>query len=143
MTEEITTVKRVLEEFLGRIKGTTCYRDKITIYAPTCRGKCVDVVNELEKDINRIFGGSTSWEGRGCWYNPEIQDVECEPVRVIEAAHNCITEKQARQLAQALMDYARDAQQYALAVSENGAFYIAETKKMMKRLLEMLLQKEI
>ena len=144
MGEEITTVKRVLEDFMRRVKGVTCYPDKLRVYAPTCYGKCEHIVKDLRKRLDYIFKGSTTYDAEGCWvyYDKEKGkwERECEPVKVIEIATFCLTPDKAKKFIDGLIWYATRAKQYSIAV-ENGQFYIAETEEMLKALKESLKKK--
>ncbi|MEM4603439.1 MAG: hypothetical protein QW842_06535 [Candidatus Nezhaarchaeales archaeon] len=61
------SVEDKLEEFLRGIKGVTCFRERLKIYAPTCHGKCVDAVERLIKRVNEVIGGSTVYDAEGFW----------------------------------------------------------------------------
>lgn len=114
-----------LEKWLREMIGTegTCFSEKMKVYAPTCYGRCIDAVERLIHKINEIFGGSTTYkEAEGCWINPEGK-TECEPVMVIEVGHHCTDYPTARKFVEAIRDYAVEADQQAISISQ-GSFYI-------------------
>jgi len=119
-----------IEEWLRTVRGGICYTEKLKFYAPTCYGKCLDAVQKLATKINNVFGGSTIYDAKGCWINPR-GELECEPVKVIEAAHHCTNPEAAEKIAQALVDYAGEAKQEYLAVEE-GSFFVAPSEEMAK-----------
>jgi len=126
------TVKDALEEWLKNIKGVTCFTEVLRIYAPTCYGECIDAVERLLDRLNKIFGGSTVYKDcQGCWFNEEENRMECEPVWVIEIGHRCLTPEEAKEVAKAIVDYAREANQYSVAIAGSN-FYIAESSRMLK-----------
>ncbi|MEM2188972.1 MAG: hypothetical protein QXG35_06540 [Nitrososphaerota archaeon] len=47
------------------IKGVTCFRERLKIYAPTCYGKCIDAVEKLISNVNRVTDGSTVYDAEG------------------------------------------------------------------------------
>ena len=124
------SVEDELRRWLQTVRGVTCYRDKLKIYAPTCYGRCLREVEELIAEVNKIVGGSTVYDAEGSWVTPEGR-VETEPVKVIEAAHHCLSRDEAVKLARAITEYARKANQSAIAV-EAGSFYIAETPRLLE-----------
>ncbi|MEM4977364.1 MAG: hypothetical protein QXT64_08580 [Desulfurococcaceae archaeon] len=36
-------VEKALEKFLENIRGVTCFRERLKIYAPTCHGSCLRI----------------------------------------------------------------------------------------------------
>jgi len=120
-------IEDAIEEWLKTVRGGVCYTEKLKFYAPTCYGKCINAVNKLISKINETFGGSTVYNAEGCWIDPE-GNLECEPVKVIEAAHNCTTSETAKEIAKAITDYAKEANQEYLAIEE-GSFFIAPSKE--------------
>lgn len=127
----VSAVEDELRKFLNRIKGVVCLRERLKIYAPTCYGKCVGEVEELISRINEVIGGSTVYDAEGSWFNERLGRVETEPVKVIEAAHHCLSEEEARKIVEAIADYARKTNQTSVAVYE-GNFYIAETPELLE-----------
>jgi hypothetical protein len=132
-------VKDEVERWLGSITGVTCYPEKMKVYAPTCRGKCLPAVERLVKRLNELFGGSTVYDAEGTWTSPEGR-VEREPVKVIEVAHHCTDPEAARRFAEALVDYAVEAKQEAMAVSQ-GSFYIAPTPELVEGLKRLRMRR--
>jgi len=129
---EAEQVKDALREWLETIRGVTCYRDRLRVYAPTCYGACVGAVERLTKRISEALGGATVYDAEGCWVN-ERGELECEPVKVIESAHHCLSPSKAREVAEAIGDYAREADQRYLAVEE-GTFFITSSEEFMESL---------
>ena len=119
-----------IEKFFKKFAGK-CFPEKLKIYAPTCYGKCIDAVEELNSKVLETFGGSTVYDAEGCWISEETGETECEPVKVIEVGHHCTDRETAKKLIQAIKDYAVKAKQYSVAVSQ-GSFYIAETEELVK-----------
>ncbi len=131
-------VELELDKFLNSIRGRVCFTQVLRVYTPTCYGKCDEAVNELSADLARDFGGTTMYEKvQGCWVDPKDK-LECEPVKVIELAHECATRDDLRKLAKAIVKYSQKANQHSIGI-RNGSFYIAESKELLERhLLESL-----
>ena len=113
-----------LEEWLDQVtmeRGGVCFTETIKFYLPTCEGWCEDAVSRFIDAVNRVFGGSTNYRAEGCWVSPEGKTM-CEPVVVVESSHHCTDEREAREIADALLRYAEEANQQWLAVSQ-GKFY--------------------
>lgn len=113
-----------------RPEARTCFKHKMKIYAPTCYGKCQGDVHQLIKEINRIFNGATVYNAEGNWYNPQLKDIETEPIKVIEIGHDCLKGQQAKDLVKAMTKYAVASKQQAMSIVD-GDFYIAETPEML------------
>jgi hypothetical protein len=124
-------VRDAIEEWLKGIKGVTCFTEKMKVYAPTCYGKCIDAVNELIYELNKMFGGSTVYDAEG-YYVMNGREVK-EPVKVIEIGHRCTDSETARKFGEAVAKYATRAEQSAIAIHQND-FYIAETPEMLESL---------
>jgi len=135
----MATIEDELRRFLMGVRGTVCFPDKTRIYAPTCYGECIDEVNKLIEEVNKLFGGSTVYDAVGSWYNEEKGIIETEPVKVIESAHNCLTKEGAERLMKAITNYGRRANQTAISVENGNQFYIARTED----LLQALKRKEL
>lgn len=126
-------VKSIVEEWLASVPEVICFTERMKVYAPTCHGKCEDAVTTLVDKINRLFGGSTTYDScTGCWYDAEKNKVECEPAKVIELAHSCGDQAQLRQLMDAIIDYTVAADQKALSIM-NGHFYIAKKPSLIEK----------
>ena len=134
MVSSLSEVRDEIESWLRGIKGVTCFTEKMKVYAPTCDGKCIDAVEKLISRINTIFGGSTVYDAEGTWV--EDTRVIREPVKVIEVGHRCTRPEEARAFAEAITEYAREANQSAIAIHQND-FYIAETPEMIKAFKEL------
>lgn len=132
-------LEKWLHEMVGA--GGVCFPEKFKVYAPTCYGKCEDAVMRLVHKINQIFGGSTTYkEVEGCWYDEEKGVTECEPVAVIEVGHHCTDYDQARKFIEAIAEYAIEADQKAISISQNSFFIIPseEFEKRMEQIREKL-----
>jgi hypothetical protein len=131
----MSQVRDEIDRWLAGIRGVVCYTEKMKVYAPTCHGRCLPAVEKLISRVNELFGGSTVYDAEGTWLSPEGRVVR-EPVKVIEAAHSCTAPETARRFAEAIVDYAREADQQAIAISQ-GSFFIAESREMIKALEEL------
>jgi len=120
-----------LEKFMAGIRAATCFRERMKVYAPTCHDKCMPAVEKLTERLDKVFGGSTVYDAEGRWFNPKTKEVEVEPVKVIEVAHHCTKEPEAKDAAEAIRDYAAEAKQYSISFDQ-GSFYIAETPELQK-----------
>ncbi len=137
-------VRQELNQWLGSMKGTTCYSQVAKVYAPTeynsLRG--MKAVKKLETVIATEFGGSTVYKNvEGCWVDYEGK-LECEPEHVIELGHECTTDRQRRVLANAITQYAHEAGQQAVSV-KNGQFYIAKSPELLEHYLREALKDEV
>ena len=130
----MSQVRDEIEAWLRGIKGVTCFTEKMKIYAPTCHDKCLPAVEKLIERINTIFGGSTVYDAEGTWVSDTR--VEREPVKVIEVGHRCAEPETARAFAEAIVEYAREANQNAIAIHQTD-FYIAQTPEMIKAFKEL------
>ena len=61
-------------------------------------------VIELRERINMVFKGSTMWDAEGSWFNKETEEVEVEPVKLIELAHERMCRPDAERFAKAVSD---------------------------------------
>lgn len=134
-------VKDRLEEFLRSIRGVTCFRERLKIYAPTCYGRCTDAVERLAKRVSEVIGGCTVYDAEGLWVS-EGGRLEREPVKVIEAAHHCLSREEAERVVSAVAEYAREAKQEALAIY-GANFYIAPTPELLKAYERMVERKPV
>ena len=121
-----------VRKWLAGIGGGVCYPDNVKIYAPTCKGKCLREVNELTDTVSRLFGGSTVYPAAGAWIDESTGKMDTEPVRVIEAAHNCTDPAVARELGKAIVKYATRTRQKWLAVRA-GKFYMGPQQEFIRR----------
>ncbi|MEM1797572.1 MAG: DUF3574 domain-containing protein, partial [Zestosphaera sp.] len=125
MSEEI---ERTLEKFLESVGDVTCFRERLKIYAPTCHGRCLREVEKLISEVTSVAGGCTVYNAEGIWID-ETGHIQREPVRVIEAGHHCLTRQELERIARAIAEYARDANQQAIAIYGSN-FYIAPTPEL-------------
>jgi len=125
----LSQVRDEIEAWLRGIKGVMCFTEKMKVYAPTCNDKCLPAVEKLIDRINMIFGGSTVYDAVGTWV--EDTRVEREPVKVIEVGHRCAEPDTARAFAEAITEYAEEADQKAIAIHQTD-FYIAERPAMIE-----------
>jgi hypothetical protein len=125
-------LERFLEE-VSRRPGGVCYPQNLKIYAPTAYGRKTDAVRRLYREVAKLFRGATVYvEETGLWLD-ERGEVEEEPIFVIEAAHNCLTREQAERLSEAILEYAREAEQATIAVRQ-GNFYVFPTEELARAL---------
>lgn len=140
MPDDVSTT---LDKWLGAIPGRMCFTETLKVYVPTGYGdlRAQKAVNELVQEVADLLGGATVYEqARGCWVDEG--KMECEPVKVIEAGHQCHTPKDLRRLSTALVRYAQKARQKAIAV-RNNKFYIAESKDILDLWLRESLKEEV
>jgi len=122
-----------LDRWLSDVPQVTCFTQKMKVYAPTCYGKCEEAVDDLVEELNEVLGGCTVYDkATGCWFNDEKGEVECEPVRVIEAAHSCADDKTLSKMVSAIKKYAAKADQYSVSIV-NGQFFIAKTEELVRQ----------
>ena len=133
MAVQADELERFLEE-VSRRPGGVCYPQNLKIYAPTAYGRKKDAVRRLYREVAKLFRGATVYvEETGLWLDEQRGEVEEEPIYVIEAAHNCLTGEQAGRLAEAILDYAREAEQAFIAVRQ-GNFYVFPTEELARAL---------
>jgi hypothetical protein len=132
-TREIDTL---LDNWLANIPKITCYTQTMKVYAPTCRGECMNEVDQLAHEIVSIFGGCTIYDGEGCWKPERGGEPICEPVKIIEIGHNCSSDVTLEKLARAVKDYASKTKQESLSI-KNGHFFIAETPRFTEKYREL------
>lgn len=126
-------IKTKLDEWMKTIPDVVCFTQKMKVYAPTCYGKCEPEVEELISSLNKVLGGCTVYDRvTGCWFDDEKEAIECEPVRVIEAAHSCADNGTLAKIVSAIKIYADKTGQQAVSVV-NGQFFIAETENLIKQ----------
>lgn len=126
-------VREKLDQWLATVPGVTCFTQKMKVYVPTCYGKCEKEVGELISSLNEVLGGCTVYDTvTGCWFNDEENKMECEPVRVIEAAHSCADNAKLSKIVQAVATYAEKTGQQAVSIV-NGQFFIAETEQLVSQ----------
>jgi len=130
----LSQVRDEIEAWLRGIKGVTCFTEKMKVYAPTCHDRCLPAVEKLISRINSIFGGSTVYDAEGTWVSDTR--VEREPVKVIEVGHRCAEPDTARAFAEAIAEYAEEADQQAIAIHQTD-FYIAERPELIEAFKEL------
>ena len=108
-----------------------CYRNKLTVYFPVNDNDHVaeSWFERLRDEMNSVFGGSTSFEAEGSWYDSEHGETVIEPVRVIEAAHNCASRESVARITAMIKDAARATNQSAVSV-ESNEFHIIPVRVM-------------
>jgi hypothetical protein len=133
----VAEVRGTLDRFLERVRGVTCFPERMKIYAPTCHGGCLAAVEKLADRVSRVVGGATVYDAAGYWIDEEGNLVR-EPVKVIEAGHNCFSRRELEEVVKAIADYAVEAGQRTVAVY-GANFYIAPSEALLeayRRLLE-------
>jgi len=124
-------IETELQKFMKGVTRVKCYREVVKIYAPTCHGKCLDAVNRLAGYLSEKFGGVTVYDAEGSWFDEERREVVKEPVKVLQSGHHCLSPEEATDLAGAILDYAKEAKQEAIAIHE-GSCFVASREQMLK-----------
>lgn len=109
-----------------------CYREKLTVYFPVNDDDNIaaDWFERLRDEMNSVFGGSTSFEAEGSWYDSKAGETVIEPVRVIEAAHNCASRESVARIAGMIKDAARATNQSAVSIESKNEFHIIPVRVM-------------
>jgi len=69
-------VRDALNEWLKRIPGRICFMDVFHIVFPSECPKCPEAIKKIRKVLAEEYGGTTEWDGYGCWINPR-GETEC------------------------------------------------------------------
>jgi len=126
-------VRDALNEWLKRIPGRICFMDVFHIVFPSECPKCPEAIKKIRKVLAEEYGGTTEWDGYGCWINPR-GETECEPVKYIMSAHRCTDREKAKKIAEAIAEAAETAEQEAVFVGGGGNFFIIGTREMVESL---------
>ncbi|MEM4977344.1 MAG: DUF3574 domain-containing protein, partial [Desulfurococcaceae archaeon] len=127
--------------FLENIRGVVCFRERLKIYAPTCHGKCENMVKKLIDEVTNVAGGCTVYDAEGFWIDEEGH-INREPVKVVEAGHHCLSRQELERIARAITEYARSANQQAIAIYGSN-FYIAPTTELLKAYEQLIAKKPV
>ena len=67
---------------------------EITVVLPTGCPGCYQIVEELERDMAKWFGGVTVTHAEGCWVDSKGDGhLECEQVRKLESGHKRLSKE--------------------------------------------------
>lgn len=101
-----------------------CFRNKVKLYFPVTDNLSENWFERLRGEMNDLFGGSTSFDAEGSWYDDKAGRTIIEPVRVIEAAHNCGARESVARLTAMVRDAARATRQSAISIESKNEFHI-------------------
>jgi len=127
--EENKSIESQVEKIAKKIKGAFCLRGNVMVSFPTQHpetGRRMDEqLNKISMVMSRAFGGTTEWEGWGCWVEEGKDKPTCEPVRIFYSAHDCFTDSKAPQeFFKTLKEVGLEGKQKALFVNAEGTSYI-------------------
>lgn len=126
--EEAEVIDEWLDEHRGQ--GIVCMTHSVKIYFPVSTPGSDRAFEELLATCNEVFGGSTVYDAEGSWCEKSPcrpENVVTEPVKVIEASHNCTTERDREIFANALKKAAQRTNQTAVGIAGTNKFYIIPT----------------
>ena len=112
-----------VEKWLSNIKGAVCYPDKFEVVFPSKCETCPEALSVLRKTISEEFGGTSEFDGQGCWVDKKGKEI-CEPVKHIFSSHHCADKKVAEKLGNALITATEKAKQEALFVGAGNKFFV-------------------
>lgn len=112
----------LLRKELREITGGRCSVEKFKVFIPTCYGDCLDQAERLAAKIADIIGGATIYHADGAWTNPQ-GGLEKEPVKVLEAYHNCLGMVDTEKIVDAIAEYAERTNQTQVAVADGGLYF--------------------
>jgi hypothetical protein len=107
-----------------------CFRNKLKVYFPVADNFAEDWFEQLRDEMNDLFGGSTSFDAEGSWYDSDTGETIIEPVRVIEAAHNCGSRDSVARITAMIRDAAQATNQSAVSIESKNEFHIVPVKIM-------------
>lgn len=81
-------------------------------------------VRSIEKEVCRVAGGCTRFDGSGSWVNPETKALIQEHTAVIQArvGRHALADR-FPPLRQVLIQYGRETEQHTVAFALDGEFY--------------------
>ena len=110
----------------GISKGSKCYPQSFQVIFPRTSKECSncdEAVKKISSKMSEEFGGTTEWDGNGCWADDKNNEI-CEPVKIITSAHNCTDLSKAKSLINIIKQAGLDTNQKAVAVKGTNKFYI-------------------
>jgi len=116
-------VKDAIEEWVKGLKDYQCFPSEFRIVFPRECDGCGEAISKLRKSMSQQFGGTTEWDGDGCWIDPKGKEI-CEPVKVLMSAHNCAKLEEAKKIGEAIVEATKIANQEAVFISAGNKFYI-------------------
>lgn len=90
-----------------------------------CKPDCAKAYKQLRFRMTELFGGTTTYDAEGTWIDPGGKLVP-DHVKVIEAAHSCMTPEQSAKFIRMVREAATEAKQEAMAIKA-GQFIIVPT----------------
>lgn len=120
---------------------------------------CMTGVNQFIKDVNKIFKGSTVYDAWGSWYDAGycsksdiynrrdctkagakwtvVDKVESEKIKVVEIGYGkrgqtCLEREQKLDYIQALSRYGNTCNQYQMAITDDGEFFMGDTQALIE-----------
>jgi len=122
------TIESQIEKIAKTIKGAVCLRGNVLVsfpkLHPTRGTELKEQLEAIRKTMSEAFGGTTEWEGEGCWVDDSGRTI-CEPVRVYYSAHNCFEDgEKAHKFFETLKRVGREAEQQAVFINVEGTSYI-------------------
>jgi len=111
-------VESQIEKIAKTIKGARCLRGNVLVSFPKLhprrRTELKEQLEAIRKTMCETFGGTTEWEGEGCWVDNSGRTI-CEPVRVYYSAHQCFDDaEKAEKFFETLKRVGREAEQEAV-----------------------------
>lgn len=117
-------VRDALEEWASKIRGRVCLPDVFQVVYPR---EFEDSIERIRRVLSREFGGTTEWDGYGCWIDERGEEV-CEPVKVIMSAHHCTDAVGAAMIAETLAEVAEKDKQEAVFIGAGNKFFVLPTR---------------
>jgi hypothetical protein len=122
-------IESQIEKMAKKIKGAFCLRGNVMVSFPTnhpeTKTRMDKQLNKISMVMSKAFGGTTEWEGWGCWVEEGKNEPICEPVRIFYSAHDCFKDSKAPQeFFKTLKEVGLEGKQKALFVNAEGTSYI-------------------
>lgn len=116
------------EERWAKRRGAVCLPYNVQVIIPhTCEPECPKAYEKLRKGMTKLFGGTTIYDATGYWIDDKGKEVP-DDVKVVESAHSCMDDKQARRFRELVNSVAKMARQDAISV-KTGQFMIIPKRK--------------
>lgn len=118
---------KILEWIEEGRKYIRCFPSSFQVIFPSKCDKCPEAIETIRKTWSEELGGTTEWDGYGCWLNEKGEAV-CEDVKIIMSAHNCTDPQSAEKVGNAVLKAGRIAEQEEVIVSAGNKFFFFKTK---------------
>lgn len=121
-----------LDDWLENIKGSVCFPHSFQVIFPRTSElcpNCNEAIKRISSKMSEQFGGTTEWNGDGCWVDDKGNKI-CEPVKIIQSAHNCTDLSKAKALVDTIKQAGIDTKQQTIAVKGTNKFFIIPPKYM-------------